>query len=56
MICGSVELRRTSERLFFLGGIFMMEQRHAVRGREQGPSDLIGMESQSWLIKNASYC
>lgn len=29
----------------------MMEQRHAVRGREQGPSDLIGMESQSWLIK-----
>lgn len=48
MICGSVELCSTSELLFFW--IFMMEQRRG-KGPRAGPSDLIGIESQSWLIK-----
>lgn len=31
-------------------GIFMIEQRR-VEGPQAGPSDLIGIESRSWLIK-----
>lgn len=41
MICGSVELRSTSELFFFLLGLFMMERRRG-EGPRAGSSDLIG--------------